>query len=184
MKKIILLAGLVAKLSVFAAIDSQSTVTGKNLLSNEMVSVEAKGKKALVVIFLSAKCPCSNSHIDELKSLSHDYPDFNFVGIHSNVDEAVDSAQTYFSKVALPFAVIQDHNTALADQFQAFKTPHAFVIQSDGKILYQGGVSSSKTFAQADHKFLREALVNIHQGQPVAKPEGRTLGCSIARNLK
>jgi peroxiredoxin len=184
MKKIILLVGLIAHLSVFAAIDSKNIVSGKNLLSHKIVSVEAKGKKGLVVIFLSAKCPCSNSHIEELKSLSHDYPDFNFVGVHSNVDEPEDMAQTYFSKESLPFTVIQDDNAVLADQFQAFKTPHAFVIQSDGKILYQGGVSSSKTFAQADHKFLREALAHIQLGQVVARPEGRTLGCSIARILK
>jgi peroxiredoxin len=184
MKKIILLVSLMSQLSAFAALDSKSTVSGKNILTDETISMTAAGKKALVVVFLSAKCPCSNSHMAELKSLSHDYPEFNFVGVHSNVDEAVDLSKTYFAQEALPFSVIQDASAAIADQYQAFKTPHAFVIQADGKILYQGGVSSSKTFAKADHKFLREALENIHLGQTVEKPEGRTLGCAIARNVK
>lgn len=184
MKRIILLSALFGHLSAFASLNSKNIVIGKNILTDETISTAAAGKKALVVVFLSAKCPCSNSHIAELRSLSHDYPEYSFVGVHSNEDESVDSSKTYFSQVALPFAVIQDVNASIADQFQAFKTPHAFVIQEDGKILYQGGVSSSKTFSKADHKFLREALESIHLGQAVAKPEGRTLGCSIARNSK
>lgn len=183
MTKLILLASMIMQLTAFAEVDVKSTINGKNVVTNEFTSVSAEGKKGLVVVFLSAKCPCSNSHISELKSLSHDYPEFNFVGVHSNRDETVELSKTYFTKQALPFAVVQDLNAAMADQYKAFKTPHAFVIQSDGKILYQGGVSSSKTFAKADHKFLREALENIHRGQAVATPEGRTLGCSIARNV-
>lgn len=184
MTKLILLASMMMQLTAFAAVDVKSTISGKNIVTNEVTSVSAEGKKGLVVIFLSAKCPCSNSHIAELKSLSHDYPEFNFVGVHSNVDEAVELSKTYFMNESLPFTVVQDVNAAMADQYKAFKTPHAFVVQADGKILYQGGVSSSKTFAKAEHKFLREALENIHLGQAVATPEGRTLGCSIARNVK
>jgi hypothetical protein len=184
MRKLILFASMMMHLTTFAAIDSKSTINGKNILTNEATAVTAEGQKGLVVVFLSAKCPCSNSHIAELKSLSHDYPDFKFVGVHSNVDEDVELSKTYFTTEALPFAVIQDDNTVIADEFKALKTPHAFVIQADGKILYQGGVSSSKTFAKADRKFLREALENIHSGQVVTTPEGRTLGCAIARTVK
>jgi thioredoxin-related protein len=184
MKNIIFMTSLLIQLSTFAAIDSKSTVSGINILTDKVTTISAAGKKALVVVFLSAKCPCSASHIEELKSLSHDYPEFNFVGVHSNVDEGVDFSKVYFAKEVLPFTVIQDVNAVIADQFQAFKTPHAFVVDADGKILYQGGVSSSKNFAQAENKFLRDALQHLHLGQAVAKPEGRTLGCSIARNSK
>ncbi len=184
MKQLILMISMMAQLSAFAVVEAKSTIKGQNILTNQEASASAEGKKGLVVVFLSAKCPCSNSHIAELKSLRHDYPEFNFVGVHSNMDETAEVTKAYFTTEALPFAVIQDVNTAIADQYKAFKTPHAFVIQADGKILYQGGVSSSKTFAKAEHKFLREALENIHLGQAVATPEGRTLGCSIARNVK
>lgn len=184
MKNIILIVSLILHMSAFAAVDSKTTISGKNVLNDEVVSVSASGKKGLVIVFVSAKCPCSNSHIAELKSLSQDYPDFNFVGVHSNMDEPSDVTKTYFTQEALPFAVVQDDHAKIADQFKALKTPHAFVIQADGKIVYQGGVSSSKTFKKAEHKFLRQALENLHAGQAVAKPEGRALGCSIARNSK
>lgn len=137
--------------------------------------------RGVVVTFLSAKCPCSNSHVKELKSLKDTYPEFDFVAVHSNPDEAPELTQAYFADINLPFPVIQDQKTALADQFGAFKTPHTFVVLKSGEIAYQGGVSSSKDFDRATEKFLREALEDLHQKREVKKKEGRTLGCVISR---
>jgi glutathione peroxidase-family protein len=45
--------------------------------------------KYRVVVFLSAKCPCSQSHEEKLKKLSAEYKSagFQFVAIHSNANE-------------------------------------------------------------------------------------------------
>lgn len=161
-------------------------VKGENILTASDVSVSAvtMNKKALVVLFLSAKCPCSNSHIQEIISLYKDFPQFSFVGVHSNSDESAELSKTYFIKSEIPFPVIQDVKFAYADHFHALKTPHAFVVNSDGKILYQGGVSSSRNIDNAENKFLRDALNDLQINQSVKTPEGRTLGCSIQRGEK
>ncbi len=156
-------------------------VMGENLLTGEKVRVSAEGKKALVVTFLSARCPCSNSHIGELKELAKTYSDFSFVAIHSNVDEPKSESKPYFEKAALPFPVIEDQAAELADQFRALKTPHAFVISQTGDRLYQGGVSSSMTFLKAEKKVLREALDDLQNSRAVRTPQARALGCAIAR---
>ena len=137
-----------------------------------------------MAVFLSARCPCSNSHVEELKKLSREYPDFNFVAIHSNTDEDSTLSIPYFKEQNFSFPVIEDKNTMLADQFKAFKTPHAFVINAKGDFLYQGGVSNSADCQKADRFLLREALVDIHQNKKVRTPEGRTLGCVIVRKEK
>lgn len=154
---------------------------GINLLNGSEIKVGAKNSP-LVVIFLSSKCPCSDSHIAELQELSHQFSDFEFVGIHSNMDEDLESSKKYFQQKKLNFAIIQDKNTQLADQFKAFKTPHAFVLNPKGQILYQGGVTNSAQFSRANKKFLREALEDIRANKAVRTPEGRTLGCVIARS--
>ena len=159
-------------------------ITGDLLESGKKTTITSENKKGVVVIFLSAKCPCSNSHLSELKALYKDYKNFNFVGIHSNSDESPETAKTYFTKAQLPFPIIEDKMTTLADQFKASKTPHAFVVSTRGEILYQGGVSNSSDFSKSDRHFLREALENVEAGQVVKTPEGRTLGCSIARGGK
>lgn len=156
-------------------------ISGKDLSSLNKTLAEIGTKKAMVIVFLSAKCPCSNSHIDELSKLRQDFPDFSFVGIHSNMDETETQGQEYFKKVKLPFPVIQDQDAQYADQFAAFKTPHSFVLDSKGEVLYQGGVSNSHDIKKSNTLFLREALLDISQGQKVRNPEGRTLGCFIVR---
>lgn len=157
---------------------------GANLLSDARVSVPIKDKSALVVVFLSAKCPCSNSHIGELRALAKDYAIFVFVGVHSNSDESLKDAKTYFGRADLPFPIVQDEKARLADEYKALKTPHAFVIDARGKILYQGGVSDSHEFEKSNRKYLREALADIAAGRPVKIREGRTLGCMIQRGSK
>lgn len=156
-------------------------IEGKSVLDGAPVSVYAPDTGTLVVTFLSARCPCSDSHIQELKSLAQEYPNVKFVGVHSNSDENSEITKVYFEKAHLPFAVVQDEETKWADQFKAFKTPHTFVMNSHGEVLYQGGLSSSKNFSRADRKYLREALEDIKAQRPVKTTEGRTLGCAISR---
>lgn len=166
---------------IFAA-SQYNIVEGSSLLGSGKVSVSAKDKKALVIVFLSAKCPCSDSHVKELKKLHAEYPEFAFVAVHSNADETKDLANKYFQQVKIPFPIIEDQNSLLANTYNALKTPHAFVVMPDGKIVYQGGVSSSNNFNKAERKFLREALEDIQHNHSVRTPTGRTLGCVISRN--
>lgn len=159
-----------------------SEITGADVKTGQEISVQASGK-AFVVVFLSATCPCSDSHIAELKSLRETYPGFTFVGIHSNADETPEMTKKYFDQAQLPFPVLQDQKGKWLDQFKALKTPHAFVLQN-GETVYQGGVSNSHDFSRADKKFLREALEDLAKDRKVRTAEGRTLGCAIARGDK
>lgn len=175
--------GFLFSVAVSAAPQTKA-IEGNGLLTDAKVSVDSKDKKGIVVIFLSAKCPCSNSHNIEIQELAQTYKDFNFVAVHSNVDEGKELSKPYFEKAAFSFPVIEDEKAKLADQLQALKTPHAYIFGSNGDVLYQGGVSNSKDCAKADRKFLREALEDLHAGKKVRTPEGRTLGCSISRGEK
>ena len=174
---------LFVSMMFFAASSGFGAITGQDLLSGKKIDV-APGTKGTVLVFLSARCPCSNSHIALLKSLAKDYKDFSFVAVHSNADEPSDEAKTYFKGSELPFPVIQDEGTKIADGYKALKTPHAFLLSPDGKILYKGGVTNSNRADRADVQFLRDALADVEAGQPVKVAEGRALGCNISRGEK
>lgn len=163
------------------ALQIPSDLQGTNLISGEIVQLSSNNSKALVVVFLSAKCPCSNSHNTELQDLALKFPEIKFAAVHSNMDEDKALASTYFKKVNFPFPIVHDVNAKLADQFKALKTPHAYLISPKGEILYQGGLTNSKDCEKADRKYLREALTDLNEGQPIRTPEGRTLGCAISR---
>lgn len=177
-----IVVGVVMQGSV--GLSSYGVISGETISKHEKINLSGEGKKGLVVVFLSAKCPCSNSHVEELRKLAETYSDFRFVGIHSNLDETDEISLPYFEKIHLPFPVIQDERAEIANRFNALKTPHVFVVTGQDKIVYQGGVSNSKTFSRADRHWLREALSDLQESREVRTAEGRTLGCSIERGEK
>ena len=156
---------------------------GPDLFTGQMVELKP-GPKGSVVIFLSAKCPCSNSHVEVIKKLAKEFPSAAFVAVHSNSDEGEELSRSYFRGADLGFPVIQDLQNQIADEFRANKTPHAFVVSSDGRTVYRGGVTDSKDAGKSARNFLREALEDLTSGTKIRTAEARTLGCSISRGGK
>lgn len=159
-----------------------AVIQGPDLLTGEelKIAIESPKKKGTVVVFISAKCPCSTSHQKHLNELAQKFTDFEFVGVHSNSDEPLEFSRERL-KGQVNFRIVQDKNAAIADEYKAFKTPHVFVFNNEGKSLYRGGVSSSADFARSEKFFLQEALEDLQAGRPVRLAEGRTLGCMITR---
>ncbi len=154
---------------------------GNSEAASAVASISLAKSPSTVVLFLSAKCPCSMSHMEEVRTLAKDFPNVQFVAINSNKDETLEMGRNYFSQADLTFPVVRDENLKYADQLKAVKTPHAFILNRSGNILYQGGVSDSAKFPNATRKFLREALTDLSKDQEIRTPLARALGCSIFR---
>jgi hypothetical protein len=157
-------------------------VDGIDLATDKPIHFSVKDvKKATVLIFISAKCPCSASHEPVLRELALRFkkPEFQFVGIHSNPQEEKSLYREHFLKAALGFPVIHDPQTKLADLLGARVTPHVFVVSPDLKVLFQGGVDESHNAAIAKKHYLENALTQLSRGEEVTQKEARTIGCSI-----
>ena len=87
------------------------------------------------------------------------------------------------SRHAVPAAVLLDPTGALGRLYRAKTTPHLFVIDARGDLRYMGGIDSIGTADVADianaEPYLKEALVAVTDGKPVAHPVTRPYGCSI-----
>ncbi len=157
-------------------------VEGADVVNGKSIKIDTKAAtRGTVLVFLSAKCPCSASHEELLNKLSAEYKDFTFVAIHSNADENAVDTKTHFEATHLSFPIIQDHKNAWANQLGALKTPHAFVLNNQGEIIYQGGVTDSHVGPSAKKQFLKDALEDIRSGKTPRLKEGRALGCFIQR---
>jgi hypothetical protein len=159
-----------------------NATVGKDLFSGAEVSFPDPAKKATVLVFLSAVCPCSESHEKGLKGLAEVYSKkgYQFVAVHSNQDEPIDQAKSHFKKTALPFSVLNDVDAKIANEFKALKTPHAFILKGK-EIVYQGGVDDSSDAEKAKIKYLEVALAEFDSGKSVTLSKTRTLGCVIKR---
>jgi hypothetical protein len=134
-----------------------------------------------LLVFLSARCPCSLSHLNSLRTLAETYPKVRFIGVHANREEPADEVKKELSWNKVPFPVLEDTDQALANALGALKTPHAFLIGSRGGVVYRGGVDDSHDAARAKNRYLASALDAILGGRTPEPNETRALGCSIAR---
>lgn len=152
-------------------------VNGGGLTSG--VDLAPGDKRATAVIFVSPDCPCSTSHEPVLKSLAVKYPAIRFVGVYAGPEDA--RTKAHFAKANFPFSLIYDPKYLLADELGALKTPHAFVLDRDRKILYQGGVDDTHDARKATEPYLDRALASVIAGKDPNPREVRTLGCYLRK---
>jgi peroxiredoxin len=167
-----------------ASLVSPTQLQSRDLLTEAPRIVDlAQPSRATVLVFVSAKCPCSRSHEAALQAYAREFAPQGvaFVAVHANGDESEPLAREHFRAAALPFPVLSDPEQKLADRYGALKTPHVFVLSPSGEVLYQGGVDDSKDAARAHRHFLKDALDAVVAGKRPERREARSLGCVIKR---
>jgi peroxiredoxin len=87
------------------------------------------------------------------------------------------------SRKALPTAVLLDPSGTVGHLYGAKTTPHMFVVDKTGTLQYMGGIDSLATSDVADiaraEPYLKEAMLAVAQGNPVAHPATKPYGCSV-----
>jgi peroxiredoxin len=147
-----------------------------------------KDRKAIVVIFLGTECPLSNAFLPCLATLHEEYAPrgISVVGINANYQDAPERVASHARKYAISFPVLKDVGNKVADQFGARRTPEAFVLSPDGRVLYQGRIDDQ--FGIGYHRAnkptrrdLASALDEVLAGKPVSVATTPVAGCLIAR---
>ena len=90
----------------------------------------------------------------------------------------------YISKVhADPTAAILDPTGAIGREYAARTTPHMFVIDPSGRLIYEGAIDDHPTTDTQDIKssknYVSDALTEAMAGKPVATSSTRPYGCSV-----
>lgn len=87
------------------------------------------------------------------------------------------------SRGAVPTAVLLDPMGTIGHLYGAKTTPHMFVIDAAGTLVYMGAIDdqprNTGATPAAAHNYVREALAAIESGQPVATPLTQSYGCSV-----
>jgi AhpC/TSA family len=87
------------------------------------------------------------------------------------------------SRGAVPSAVVLDSSGTVGRLYGAKTTPHMFVIDKNGALQYMGGIDSIATADVSDiaraEPYLKDAMLEVVQGKPVAHAVTRPYGCSV-----
>ncbi len=138
-----------------------------------------------VVVFISTKCPVSNSYNDRMNAIYKDYSQrgVKFVFVNANRGESLQEVERH-ARDHFSFPVYKDVDNVVADRFGATVTPEAFVIDATGTIRYHGSIDDSQVVQRVQENRLRNALDAVLEDKPVAAAETKAFGCSIKRIKK
>lgn len=104
-----------------------------------------------------------------------------FIGFHSNKNLNFEVSSAYYKQFKIDYPIIFDQSLIYADRFKALKTPHVFVLNRDGEVLFQGGATNSRNPRRAKKFYLKQALDDLSQSKEVQQKVAKTLGCYIQR---
>jgi peroxiredoxin len=87
------------------------------------------------------------------------------------------------SRDAQPAAVLLDPRSQVARAFGATVTPHMYIIDTNGMLVYKGGIDSIPSADVADipkaKQYVRIGLDEVLAGKPVTDASTRPYGCTL-----
>jgi hypothetical protein len=138
-----------------------------------------------VVVWTCNHCPYALAWHDRLVDVAGDYADrgVTFLMVNSNDGERypADSLEAMRERVeregwSIPY--LWDSSQEAARAWEAKTTPHVYVVDSDGRIAYEGAPDADHRDPSLRAAWLREALDSVLAGaEPGADTE--PVGCSI-----
>ncbi len=86
-------------------------------------------------------------------------------------------------QAALPTATLMDGDGKIGRAYAARTTPHLYIVDAQGRLVYAGGIDDKPSSNPADVKTAKNhvnaALADIKAGRPVAQAVTRAYGCSV-----
>ena len=87
------------------------------------------------------------------------------------------------SRKAAPTAVLLDPQGAVGKLYGATNTPHMYIVDKTGLLVYAGAIDDRPTTRRSDiegaNNYVRAALASVAAGRPVKTPVTRAYGCTV-----
>jgi peroxiredoxin len=164
-----------------------------NASNGSPVSLSAYKGKIVVLEWTNHDCPYVRKHYDSgnMQGLQRDATGQGAVWL--TVISSVEGTQGYVtpsqadelttSRKAAPTAVLLDTRGATGKAYGATNTPHMYVVDKAGILVYAGAIDDRPTSRRADvqgaNNYVRAALDAVAAGQPVKTPVTRAYGCTV-----
>ena len=157
--------------------------TLKNYDGKSYTLSDSKDAEAIVIMFISTKCPVSNAYNERMVKLYDDYASKGviFLGINANKAEDSEDCKEHAEENDFEFPVLKDPNNTIADKYDAQVTPEIYVVNAKRELLYHGRIDNSQREDNVENQDLRKALDEILDGDAVSVTETKTFGCTIKR---
>ena len=192
------IAALVGALAL--VMSAQAAEVGKP--APDFNTTDAKGQaldlknlkgKVVVLEWINHGCPFVKKHYGagNMQKIQETYTAKGVVWI--SVSSASKQSPTFLDEAALlklsaekqskASHLVVDASGTIGKSYGAKVTPHLFVINKEGVLVYDGAIDSNKSADPADipkaENFVTKALDAVLEGKPVEKPKTEPYGCGV-----
>jgi hypothetical protein len=161
--------------------------------NGQPVSLADYAGKTVVLEWSNHQCPYVRKHYDSnnMQTLQGEATADGVVwltilsnapGEQGNVGPA-EANELTSTRGAKPTHVVIDPEGTIGQAYDAKTTPHMYIIDGTGKLVYMGGIDDKATADKDDiasaTNYVRLGLAELKEGKPISNPETRSYGCSI-----
>jgi peroxiredoxin len=188
----VLLAGLIVHGSLSAAPEAASSGSQqataklgspapdfklKDSFGKEFTISEFKGKP-VILEWINQDCPVSKG-AHEKKNMQNVYKKYAdkgavWLGIDSTHGMTAERNRVYAAQMGLAHPILLDPDGKVGHMYQAKRTPHMYVIDSAGVLVYDGAIDDQK-----ETNYVAAALDDLLANRPVSKSRTDAYGCTI-----
>ena len=153
---------------------------------DKTVSLSDYRGKIVVLEWFNFECPFVKYHYDTVPTminLANKYKDKDVVWLAINsTSHTTPQANIEFAKKhSLPYPILDDRSGKVGHAYNATNTPHMFIIDTKGNIVYEGAIDNSPLGRKKEGviNYVDRALAELTAGKRVSTKETKPYGCSV-----
>jgi peroxiredoxin len=159
---------------------------GKQHSLSATLAGDGQAPKATVVVFTCNHCPFSKAYEPVLIEMANKYPSKDVAWVLINSNDPALSPEDSFEKMQeiakaknYPFPYVFDSTQQTAQAYGASRTPHVFLVDAKGTIVYRGRINDNKDKTLVKTNDLADAIDATIAGKEVANNSTKAIGCTI-----
>jgi len=157
------------------------------------VSLDAYKGKVVVLEWTNHECPYVRKHYESgnMQALQREATGQGVIWLtlissakgEQGFVSAAQADELTTTRKAAPTAVLLDEKGSVGHLYGATNTPHMYVVDKTGMLVYAGAIDDRPTTRRSDvqgaNNYVRAALDSVATGQPVKTPVTRAYGCTV-----
>lgn len=147
---------------------------------------DVAGPKGTLVVFTCNHCPFAKAYQTRLIALTEKYGPLGVgvAAISSNdatayPDDAFPKMKERAAEMKYNFPYLYDESQSVALLYGPKVTPHCFLFDARGVLVYRGRIDDSAKEAEVTKRELTDALDALVGGKPIAAAQTTAFGCGI-----
>lgn len=166
--------------------DSILNISVENFEKEKIDMKSIENNTASVFYFLAPECPLSQNYTKAINEINTEFKDKNvaFYGVFSGTVYTDEEVSNFIEEYSLKIIFLKDVDYKLSSAFNATITPEAFVLNSQGDILYSGKIDNWIESLGVKRQivtefFLKDAIQQYLDGERILVSKTEPVGCML-----